>query len=228
MIIRNDNDLIGDFIGTIPAMQAAGAPVVIKDHMTELFGMAGLRRSYDEPTHSFDLHESFAYADKNSLHMIQSNFAQIGLPVPKYVPRPVLNFHEIYTAKYDYVLAPFSRSLPKDQLWQREKWQALVNAMPDKRFCLMGSLVHDDPSFVTGANVTSMFGQSWVVVCNIMKRSELISVVTGLSHLAYALGVKNYLFFNQGRWGQNPEAVLMQKHIPDITVEEVVRTILAL
>lgn len=226
MIIQNDNDLIGDFLGTVPAMQAVGADVIVKDSVFELFRMTGLKQAFDNPDKHFDLHASFAYADKNNLHMIQSNFAQIGLPVPKDVPRPKLTFHEIYCKKFDYVLAPFSRSLPKEQLWQREKWQALVNAMPEKSFCLMGSQTHDDPEYVTGPNVTPMFGKSWTVVCNIMKRSQLISVVTGLSHLAYALEVKNYLFFNQGRWGQNPDAVLMQKHIPDITVEEVMRTIL--
>lgn len=222
MTIRNDNDLIGDFIGTIPAMQALGAEVIIKDSMTELFNMARLKRATEEShDKAFDLHGAFALADRKNLHMIQANYHFVGLDIPADVPRPKLTYHDFYVRRFDYVLAPFSRSLPKEQLWQREKWQCLVNSMPDKSFCLMGSLVHDDPEYITGKNVTPIFGKSWAYVCNVLKQSQLISVVTGLSHLAYALEVKNYLFVNQGSWGKNPEAVYMDKHIPDIYVQDV-------
>jgi hypothetical protein len=222
MIIRNDNDLIGDFIGTIPAMQALGADVIIRESMVHLFNMTGLKRAYINEDLSFDLHAAFELASRENLHMIQANFAYADLPVPQDIPKPILKINPCHAPVFDFLLAPFSRSLPPEQKW--DKWQELVDAMPGKQFALLGDPAIDPVDFIKAPNITPQFGHSMDYVCNLLKNSKhgLISVVTGISHLAHALGVTNYLFFNQGRWGQNPDAVLFDKHIPDIEVEEVV------
>jgi ADP-heptose:LPS heptosyltransferase len=233
MILRNDNDLIGDFLGTIPAMielsKQGPLEVILKDSVSELFNMIpkhhGIKRSdKDEHDLSFHLQSSFNYADQHNLHMLQANFENIGLPAPSYVPKPELRYMTMQSPVFDYVLAPFSRSLPMEQKWDKSKWQELVNRMPDKSFCLLGSIFHDYPDFITGDNVTPIFSQPMAYVCNLLKQSNngLISVVTGISHLAHALDVKNYLFVNQGVWGKNPDAVCLDKHIPDIEVDEVI------
>lgn len=94
--------------------------------------------------------------------------------------------------------------------------------MPNERFIIFGNSKYDDPEFIKQPNCSVCFDNKFETVCSIMKQSKgLISVVTGISHLAYALSVKNYLFVNQGMWGKNPEAIYMDKNIHDITVDEV-------
>lgn len=233
VVIRNDNHLIGDFIGTIPAMieMAKGSPVevICPDATAELLAMIpqkyGIRRAGAvDPDKAFDLHGAFALADgAKKLHMIQANFHFMGLPIPEDIPVPELQITPEDVPEFDYILSPFSRSLPEGEKWQQDKWQALVNAIPGKRFALLGSSRHDDANYLTG--VTPIFDQSMNYVANVLQRARdgLISVVTGTSHLAYALRVKNYLFFNQGLWGKNPDAILLDRPIRDISVQEVIQ-----
>lgn len=223
MIIRNDNDLIGDFIGTVPAMQALGADVIIKDHMAELFEMTGLTRSYsDMPDISFDLHGAFALAGRENLHMIQANYPFVGLPTPANIPRPILNVQDVECPVFDYIIAPFGRSAPAHEKWSLGKWQELINSQPDKKFCVVG-VSQNDPIDIL-QNVHIAFDCSMQLLCNLLQKSKhgCISIVTGISHLCYALNVKNYVLFNQGAWGKNPEASLIQKNIPDITVNDMI------
>ncbi len=108
------------------------------------------------------------------------------------------------------------------------KWQELVNTLPDKKFCLFGNSLYDDPSFIEGDNVTSVFDQPFEVVANIMLKSKegLISVVTGISHLAFHLGVKNILLTNQNMtWGNNPEAVMIKENITFLTTDNLIENI---
>ncbi len=224
MIVRNPNTLIGDFIGTIPAMQAlpSGTKFVIADEVTELFNMTGLTRCFGIPDIEFDLHAAFALADRQDLHMIQANFAFVGLAIPEKIPYPKLNYPLLNATQYDYCLAPFSRSLPYEQKWNH--WQSLVDAMPDKSFCVLGA--KSDPiDYIRGANVTPLFGQTMSFVCNLLEQSKLISVVTGISHLAHAIGAKNYLLCNQGRWGKNPDAIVIEGNIPYIGVDKVLEVL---
>lgn len=223
MIVYNPNTLIGDFIGTIPAMQSLqDSEFAIHDCMLELFEMAGLRRSFGTPDISFDLHGAFALADKEGLHMTQANYHFVGLPIPKEPQRASLEVLPMPVDKFDYIIAPFSRSLPEDQLWPY--WQQLVYRMPDKSFAVLGAN-SDNSGYISGKNVTPVFGQSFNYVSNLLLNSQLISVVTGISHLAHALGVKNYLFCAQyGKWGVNPDAVKMRV---DAYVDEVIQTLYA-
>lgn len=211
MTVYNPNDLIGDFIGTIPAMQAlpAGTEFIIKHPMAELLELARLPRCNEiGADKAFDLHGAFALADKKQLHMNQANFHFVGLPVPEEIPRAKLYIKPEVVPVFDYVLAPFSRSLPPEQKW--DHWQSLVNAMPDKKFALLGNSTYDGEGYVTGDNVTPIFNRSMNYVSNVLLQSGgLISGVTGISHLAFALGVKNWLFFEQGTWAKSPEAILL-------------------
>ena len=234
MTLNNPVGLIGDFIGTIPAMVAlakahGGLRVIIRPEIAELFGMIPKRHGIvraeagEAADLSLDLSAAFAHAAPRGLHMTQAHFHFLGLPVPiDTVPRPELEFPEMKMPALDYLLSPFSRSLPPEQLWPRERWVELVRALPDKRFGLIGA--DSDEFFIQENNCEPMVGLDFYVLANLMRqtRHSLLSVVTGTSHLAHALGVNNMVFFNQGGpWGRNPDAVTLQKNIRDITVEEV-------
>ena len=134
MIIRNENSLIGDFIGTIPAMIELSKTelqlgVICADSVAELLCMIphkyNIKRVADKPyCKSFDLHAAFALADgEKKLHMIQANYHFMGLPIPKDIPRPELEVAPYFVETFDYILSPFSNSLPNEQLWQQDKWQ---------------------------------------------------------------------------------------------------------
>jgi len=225
MIILNPNNLIGDFLGTVPVMQVMNATYIISPQMKELASMAQIKYRtsdgfYDK---AFDLHKAFTYAASNNLHMIQAFFWDMDLAVPTDIPKPKLHVIPEKAPKVDYVLSPFSRSLPEDQKWPQERWNELCELLPHKSFALIGSW-EDDYYYITAPNCMNIFGRRMNYVCNLLcNATALISVVTGTSHLAYALGVKNYLFFNQGAWGKNPDAVLFTDPIPNISVEQVIQ-----
>lgn len=231
MVLKNDIDLIGDFLGTIPAMVELSKQeplhVIINDKVEGLFDLIpkkyGIKRVYDKPyDKAFDLHAAFKLASIENLHMIQSYFPFVGLPIPNNIPRPELEFDKTEPCtKYDYILAPFSRSLPPEQLWQQEKWVELVKSMPDKQFILFGNSKYDT-NFINEPNCVSVFDRPFDVVCNLIQQSKaVISVVTGISHLCFALDKTNYLFFNQGLWGKNIDAICFDGLIPNISVDEV-------
>jgi len=237
LVVRNDNDLIGDFIGTIPAMQelAKGAPMEVHCgvSMFELLSMAGLKPHAEWRRHqwtpdergdlAFDLHAAFKLAAKDNLHMTQANFHAVGLPIPPKPVRPSFVVRRIAQPYFDYILSPFSRSLPENERWPKEYWRQLVDLMPSRQFAVIGG-DNDDHDYIPNAT-TSLFGHHFTCVSNLLKEARygLISVVTGTSHLAHALGVRNFLFCNQGPWGKNPDAIVFEGNIPSITPEQVVQ-----
>lgn len=225
MTIRNDNCLIGDFIGTIPAMQYmqanCGADFIINRNMQELGDMAMIPYEFEgSADKTFNLMRAFGYAAQYNLHMIQANFNEMSLPVPKSVPRPHLLIREMKVPKVDYVLSPFSNSLPTNERWPKEKWIELVKGS-NKTFALIGG-VNDEP-FINELNCINIFGESLCYIANLLLNCKaLISVVTGTSHLAYALDVKNILFCVQGSWGKNPQAIILNENIPGIHPNKVI------
>ena len=244
MILYNDIGLIGDFVGTIPAMIELSKTlkeddtlvVVPHEEIYEIFDMIPSKykitrlptESYDQTKiKEFNLTKAFGFATQHgNLHMIQSHYHFVGLPVPKNIPRPELEFLDIDVPIYDYVIAPFGRSLPDNQRWQKEKWYQLVTSLPDKKFAFFGNPHYDFTDYLVAPNVTPEFGRPFVEVANIMTKSKngLISVVTGPSHLSYALNVKNYLLEYQSPgmlWGINPEAKRITKQVDQISVAEV-------
>lgn len=238
ILINNLEGLIGDFLGTIPAMQKLSEKnkVVVKFN-PEIEGLLDLIQSKNlkkltaisidniDKQITFSSSEAFGIATSNNWYMTQAFMKQAGLDIPKIAPKAKLiyNHSTIPIAPIDYLISPFARSLPLDQKWQREKWQDLVKSMPDKKFGVLGNYKYDDPMYVNGRNVRIFYSLSFDVLCRLFKNSGcLISVVTGTSHLAFHLGVKNILLNNQDfAWGTNPEAICIRDYIPDITVEQV-------
>lgn len=238
MIIKNEVGLIGDFLGTIPVMQylsekeyvkVKGLPIEVVSLFysikwspdNELLKAKDANKPHD---FEIDLTKAFNIASSKNLHMTQAHFAVLGLPIPEAPVRPILIETRNIKSNHDYVLSPFSRSLPEDQRWPQKNWQDLVDEMYDKNFLLIGSS-KDDIDFISGTNVNKAFGAAWFYIMNVIKMCKgIISVVTGTSHLAYALEAKNYLFCNQGGpWGINPDARIIEKGKPikEITVKEV-------
>lgn len=241
MKLKNNIGLIGDFLGTVPVMQAIARTtrlevVGLHDEIMQLWHMID-KRDLDMtwlvgtpqvPDAELDLEKAFAIGDKKGLHMTQAHFAVLGMEVPDKPIRPILDKPTSYSPypAVDYIISPFSRCLPDNQRWPKERWQELVDEMYDSEFMIVGS-AKDDTSYLKGLNVTYTYGAAFRHLSSMMKSTKkgLISVVTGTSHLAYAIGVKNYLFCNQGAWGKNPEAEVLSegKPILDITVKDVIK-----
>lgn len=240
LVLTNDVPLIGDFLGTIPAMVELAKTVqklyVIHRHEVRgLFDMIPqrnmFRRVFDERDKPSDFTirvspndtQAYWYATKHNLYMTQAHFSFLGLPTPLHPVRPVLHCQLTKVPTYDYILAPFSVSLPGDQMWPRERWKQLVRLMPNHSFAMFGSKT-DDPNYLRAPNVTPEFGQPFAEVVNMMRNARygVVSVVTGISHLAYALGVENCLLEHQDTaWGLNPDSYRIHRRVVDITVSEV-------
>jgi len=243
ILIDNKEGLVGDFLGTIPAMQALhkdDSDVVVKVHpeaegLFDLIKGNGLIKFNDSMKNieskfdkeiTFNSSEAFGIANTYNWYMTQAFMKQAGLEVPEIAPKAKLNYgsSSIPVPTVDYLISPFARSLPLDQKWQREKWQELVTKMKDKTFGVLGNYKYDDPMYLNGKNVRLFYSLSFDFLCRLFINSKaLISVVTGTSHLAFHLGLKNILLTNQFMtWGNNPEAIKLTRNIHDIQINEVI------
>lgn len=240
MIFLNSVDLIGDTIGTLPAMMAlsltindmlfvhSACPQVFKmipKKYDNIVPISALER-IDTRIIQVDLHGAFKIASENNLHMTQAYFEMFGLPRPETIPQPELEFKLEHSmpANMDYALAPFSRSLPDTERWPQEKWQELVDNNQNRKFVLYGNSNYDDPNFLKGLNLFPMFDHPLADVAFSLSNLKygLISVVTGISHMAHAIGTKHILLHNQGAWGINPNALHIQSNpVSDITLDRV-------
>lgn len=246
MILNTDIGLLGDAIGTIPSIIAlskycddmtlllSGNAHFAKQiydmiprsygidiKLKEQFIMAGMHKSL-----SFDLGQAFQIAVARDLHMTQAHFDFFNLKTPPMAIKPELEFVFVDEMPvYDYVLAPFSRSLPEDQKWPQDNWNKLVDRMPDKKFVVFGNDSYDKRDFIfEKSNVVHMYSRPLNEVMSVMKKSRhgLLSVVTGISHFAYPLDVKSFLFNNQNmRWGTNPNATILKNSIHSYTPEQI-------
>lgn len=246
-IIHNPDGLIGDFLGTIPIMielakrDPDGAIAIIHPEAKHLFDMIPsihrINRLPDdivafaagsEANHQIlNISEAFRISHERNLFMSQAHFAYLGMPVPETPPKAELLFPFIEVPEFDYIIAPFSRSLPPNERWPQERWQSFVDSMPGSTFCIIGH-DRDARNYIKGANVTEIYNEPIVKVCNLLKtaRKGLISVVSGPSHLAFHLGVKNYLLTNQNMtWGNNPDAVKITWPIPALSANELINVI---
>jgi hypothetical protein len=232
--------MIGDFLCSIPVMTAlakrgGGGDICVHDSVRAIadliapscrIGFSQHRRQHHAVLHYLSLYDGQAYqlAHDVGLHMTQAMYSMFDLPIPDKPERPKLKVKDEWTATYDFVLSPFSVSLQDDpiQLLPQAQWQRIVDMQPDKKFGVFGSRT-DPLNYIVGDNVWNEYDNEWNTVCNIMQRARegLISVVTGTSHLAYALGVKNYLFDWQNTpWGINPDAVRIHKPCETATASD--------
>jgi hypothetical protein len=234
--IQNKEELIGDFLGTVPALQELAKTDKLVVQVTE--GSRQLLPIIDNPNdivftdvltgekkYTLDCQPAFSRATGNDWYMSQAFFEQLGLSVPSVAPKAKLKVEHIDVPIYDYIISPFARSLPEEQKWSRKNWQALIDSMVDKKFCVIGTMKYDERFYLNGSeNVDTIFDKNFNYVCNLLLRSTrgLISVVTGTSHLAFHLGVKNWILNNQDfKWGTNPDGISIRTPIPQLTVKEV-------
>ncbi|MGN6532889.1 MAG: hypothetical protein ACTHK0_14200 [Ginsengibacter sp.] len=235
LLICNDG-LIGDFLGVLPVIidlsKRDELHVQIHPEATAIFSM--IPKKYNiklqEREDAFydvilklDISRAFTISSENNYYMSQAHFAFLGLEVPETPLKAELEFEQFEMCPYDYIIAPFSRSLPACQCWLREEWQRLTDLMPERSFCIIGHN-RDPRNYITGPNVSEMYNEPLVKVVNLLKSVQggLISVVSGPSHLSFHLGVKNYLLTNQNmKWGNNPEAITIQDYIPELKAEKV-------
>jgi ADP-heptose:LPS heptosyltransferase len=236
-LLKCSEDLIGDFLGILPVMITLAKQeelhVSIHPDTEHLFKLVPRKYNirlqekdaamYDRVL-ELDINSAFTISHQGNYYMSQSHFAYLGLPVPEHPLKAELEFEPADAPRCDYVLAPFSRSLPPEQRWPKERWQQLTTLMADKTFCIIGH-DRDERDYVTGPNVVQLYNSPVTTVISLLKKAGkgLISVVSGPSHLAFHLGVKNYLLTNQNMtWGNNPDAVKITDYIPDLKPERVV------
>jgi ADP-heptose:LPS heptosyltransferase len=236
LLICNDG-LIGDFLGVIPVVidlsKRDELQMKIHPEASTVFSM--IPKKYNiklqEREDAFydvilqmDISRAFTISSENNYYMSQAHFAFLGLDVPETPLKAELEFEEIGMEAYDYIIAPFSRSLPANQRWPMEEWQRLVELMPESTFCIIGH-EREPRNFIMGPNVSEMYNEPLVKVINLLKSAKrgMISVVSGPSHLCFHLGVKNYLLTNQDmKWGINPEAITIENYIPELKAEKVI------
>jgi len=233
--IQNKDGLIGDFLGSVPAMQELGRrdKLVVQIHPEALKlvpliynpdGIVFTEIATGQVSHTIYSATAFQIATAKNLYMSQAFFEQVGLEIPLVAPKADLRLIEVHTPTYDYIISPFARSLPSSQKLPKSEWKQLVDSMPNKKFCVIGTTVHDDPEFIVGPNVETRFDMDFNYVGSLLRNATkgLISVVTGTSHLAFHLGVKNWILNNQDfAWGTNPDGVSIRDHIPALFGEKI-------
>jgi ADP-heptose:LPS heptosyltransferase len=150
--------------------------------------------------------------NRHKMHVTQTHFKRVGLKVPNGPVRPELQIPYVKTKNYDYLLVPNAYTPQQSEQWPRENWVELVRSMPNKKFGLLGN---KDTQKIKESNVDNIIGKPLIEVANIMRRSgPLISLVTGIGHLAYALGTPHILLTNQSDWSINPNALAIIKNRP--------------
>jgi len=227
--------LIGDFTGIIPVMIELAKQdelhVSIHPDAEIIFQLIPKKYNIQPQTPSIkyerilelDILKTYEISKQHNCYMSQAHFAYFDLHVPKPAPRAELEFELTEEPVYDYIIAPFSRSLPPEQLWKQTNWQKLVDMMPESSFCIIGH-ARDERNFITGPNITEMYNESLLKVMGTFKklRKGVISIVSGPSHIAFHLGVKNYLLTNQPEaWGNNPDAIKICDYIPELKANKV-------
>lgn len=242
ILVDNKEGLIGDFLGTIPAMQKLAEKdeiiVDVRDEVSGLFDLVKDPNIKDygsiyfqrrpEFNITFKSTEAFGISVKYNCYMSQAFYVQAGLEFPRKPPKAKLDFEggtfTLPIGPIDYLISPFARSLPENQKWPQEKWQELIKKLPHKKFGILGNYKYDNPMYINGPNVEKFYSLPFNTLCRLFKNSvALISVVTGTSHLAFHLDVKNILLTNQTMaWGNNPDAIQIEKPIDQISVQEVI------
>ena len=238
IIIRKPPNLIGDFLGLLPSLERLSLDShVFLDLLPEAHPLMKIIPSYyniklfdGRPENNIreiviDLDKAFSYARKNDVYMSKAFMETLSLLNKEDAPKADLCYGKVKSLDTPYFLiSPFARSLPDNQKWDQHKWQELTNMNSDRTFFVLGNSKYDDEKYLVGENVFNLYDKPFKEVCRKMKGSEgLLSLVTGTSHLAFHLNVKNILLTNQGEsgWGINPDSIKITTDIPELEVEEV-------
>jgi hypothetical protein len=209
-----------DYIDNIIAKNSEGAdipgqlPVIYKLNSSDAFRRAA----------KYNLYMSKAFLEISGL--IPEDYGHIEFPKANLIYPDPIDGHP----GYDFIISPFARSLPLEQKWSEEKWKQLIDLMPNFSFLILGNSTHDKMFIEGNDRVTYMFDQPLPIVARMMKyhcRHGLISLVTGTSHLAFHLGVTNYILNNQSMaWGTNPDGTNIRfPDIPNLTPANVCKSI---
>lgn len=228
MIVKNSINLIGDALGTFPVLQQMAKDnksfsVIVDDEIKWLYELVPDIKLCK--CHSFDkelnLSGAFTMSHQHGIYMTQAHYPFMGYPIPEEPVKANLTVKNIDVAIYDYIIAPFGRSAPIEQKWQLYKWKQLIEMMPEYKFCIIGNRKYDNWIF---DNCDVKYDLSAQELCNILLKSKYgcISIVTGISHLCYHLGVKNYLLANQSMtWGLNPDSIIIDDNIPNLEPQKI-------
>ncbi|MDE1905109.1 MAG: hypothetical protein KGH75_01480 [Rhodospirillales bacterium] len=111
------------------------------------------------------------------------------------------------------VFAPFSRTDDNgSKFWNLNNWLALAKNLP-KPIYVLGSSTHDDMSILDNQEgVIKLFDQDCKSVVSLLKSCKmLVSIDTGISHLAHYLGMKNHVLLypivSMQKFANNPNTV---------------------
>jgi ADP-heptose:LPS heptosyltransferase len=223
--VKDVPTLIGDFLGCLPALQrlAKHNNVYIQhsDECQSLYSLIPTSYSIypvymqDKPaTFTVNISNAFTNASINNWYMSQAFLKEFNLPVLTTAPKADLAYNLLQQNNF-YFISPFARSLPPEQKWSNANWHEFVNMNKDKKFIVLGNSKYDEHNYIIGDNVADLYDMPLTDVASRLKASNgLISVVTGTSHLAFHLGVKNIVLNNQDMtWGRNPDGIHITKNI---------------
>jgi hypothetical protein len=154
-------------------------------------------------------------------HMAQSYFAMNGLK-PIQLPCSFPIKFEMCNLTPGIVIAPYSGSdFQGNKFWPLDNWKELVQNF-DEPVYLLGSNQNypnaatnggksDTLNWIEGTNITPVFDKPMAYVADLLiKCKMLVSIDTGISHLAHMLGIKHHALLYPGcldiRWVNNPHA----------------------
>jgi ADP-heptose:LPS heptosyltransferase len=136
---------------------------------------------------------SWAYCAQHGSkhHMAQGHFLLNGLEAPS-LPYSVPLELEECNLDSGIIIAPFSVSDHNgNKFWPVRNWIELAKNFPDPVYVVGSS--KDDFNWTLGTNVWPIAGRSMAFVSSLLKKSKmLVSIDTGISHLAHMLGIKNH------------------------------------
>lgn len=231
MVVKNPIGLIGDVLGSFPVLQQLNKDnksfsVIAHEEVKWLYDLVPEIPLCTCPKwqKELEMDKAFQLACTHNLYMSQAYYPFMGYPIPEAPVKANLTVCEREVPIYDYVIAPYGRSAPQDQRWDYSKWTELIKSMPDKTFLVLGN-TKQNKYWIKAENLSYGYDLDAHTLCNVLLKARYgcISIVTGISHLCFHLGVKNYLLTNQGEegWGINSDAVKITDHIPTLEVKTV-------
>ena len=227
MIVKNPIGLIGDTLGTFPVLQQLNKDhehfsVVINEDARDLYSLVPELRicECNKADKELNLSGAFTTAHMHGIYMVQAHYPFMGYSIPSEPLKAELTIVDVEVPIYDYIIAPFGRSAPEAQKWSIDKWIELIEMMPEYKFLVIGNSKYDLWNNRIPVNCFGTFDKSMQYVANVLQKATYgcISIVTGISHFCYHLGVKNYLLTNQTgmTWGENPDCIAIRDHIPTL------------